>query len=57
MYVADKTECVPYNAYNKDLEWVTEIIEMPGALAYAVRMDDLSEWEPNNLGCTLDKIP
>ncbi len=57
IYVADKTEIIPYSTYNKELEWVIETIDMPGALAYAVRMDDISEWIPNNLGCTLDKIP
>jgi hypothetical protein len=57
IYVADKTESVIFNTYNKDLDWVIETIELPGALSYAVRMDDLSEWVPKVLEVSLDKAP
>jgi len=57
VYVADKTECVSFRTYNKNLDWVIETIEMPGALSYAVRMDDLSEWIPKELEVSLDKAP
>jgi Trypsin-like peptidase domain len=57
IYVADKTESVLFNTYNKELEWVIETIEMPGALAYAVRMDGLAGWRPNGLENTLNNIP
>lgn len=55
IYVADKTESIPFGAYNKNLDWVIETIEMPGALSYAVRMDSLSEWVPKELQVTLDE--
>lgn len=57
IYVADKTVSVSFETYNKKLDWVIETIEMPGALAYAVRMDDLSNWIPKELGVTLDNAP
>lgn len=57
IYVADKTESVSFNTYNKNLDWVIETFEMPGVLAYAVRMDALSDWKPKVLNDFLDKIP
>ena len=57
VYVADKTESVAYEAYDKDLNWGLHTIEIAGALSYAVRMDDLQDWLPKVLNTTLDKIP
>jgi hypothetical protein len=55
IYIADKTETVAFNTYNKELEWCIETIEIAGAMSYAVRMDDISEWVPKVLGVTLNK--
>ena len=57
IYIADKSINVPFSAYNENLVWEMQMIELPGVLAYAVRMDDLSQWKPKNFNQTLDLIP
>lgn len=57
IYIADKSVSIPFGAYNKDLEWEIQTIDLPGVLAYAVRMDDLKDWKPKTLNNTLDLIP
>lgn len=55
IYIADKTETVAFNTYNKNLEWGVETINIAGALSYAVRMDDLSDWIPKVLEVSLNQ--
>lgn len=57
IYVADKSESVSFYKLNENLDQELETIEFPGALAYAVRLDDLSDWKPKVLNDHLDQIP
>ncbi len=56
IYVADKTEQVVFECFDKYLNWTIRTFEMPGALAYALRMDDLSGWQPKGCYSTLDEL-
>ena len=53
IYVADKTVHVPFETFDKELNVVIRTVEVPGALAYAVRMDALVGWNPVVLGANL----
>ncbi|EHK9000900.1 trypsin-like peptidase domain-containing protein [Vibrio vulnificus] len=56
IYIADKTEHVAYEAYDKDLNWTIHTLEVAGSLSYAVRMDALKDWVPAHYGKTLDNL-
>ena len=53
IYVADQAISVPFETLDKNLDPVIRTLEMPGALAYAVRMDALAGWCPNVLNANL----
>jgi hypothetical protein len=56
IYIADKTENIVFEGYDKNLNWIMKSFEVNGSLSYAVRMDDLKNWQPKSLNKTLDQI-
>ncbi len=57
IYVADRIVNIPFETYDKDLNWKLTTLELPEGMGYAVRMDAASDWTPMGLTCALDKIP
>lgn len=53
IYVADQNINVPFETLDNNLNPVIRTLEMPGALAYAVRMDSLAGWYPKVLNADL----